>query len=332
MATIRRRATSDGTIRWQAIIRKVGFPPRSKCFPSRELAERWATVTEASMITGTFADTREADAALMLDLFSRYRSEVTPTKRGAAAERGRLDRFMRQPIARYSASNLTPQRVAEWRDARLKRVSGSTVNRDLSLLGHVLEVARKEWGIFILVNPVRCVRRPSNNPSRDRRLVGDEESRLLNVCQSGFGDYLCPAVVLSIETAMRRSEIVSLDWRHIDLTKRVARLLVTKNGDKRDVPLSTRAVAALESVKTSRDGQVFRGWTPNAYRLAYVRAVERAGITNLTLHDLRHEAISRLFERGLSLMEVAAISGHKSFAMLKRYTHLRAEDLALKLG
>lgn len=84
-------------------------------------------------------------------------------------------------------------------------------------------------------------------------------------------------------------------------------------------------------MRTPRDGKVFLNWTANAYRLAYIRAVRRAGIIGLTLHDLRHEAISRMFEKGLSMMEVAAIAGHKTLVMLKRYTHLRAEDLAKKL-
>lgn len=268
----------------------------------------------------------------MGELLERYMAEITPKKRGFDREVVRIKRMLRTPLARYSAHNCTSDVMAKWRDDRLKSVTGSTVNRDLNLIGHMFEVARKEWRIPFPVNPVQDIRRPPENPPRDRRLLGDEEARLLAACQSGLSDYLYAAVILSIETSMRRAEVVALDWRHIDLDRKVARLQMTKNGDKRDVPLSTRAVAALESVKTSRDGQVFKGWTPNAYRLAYVRAVKRAGISGLTLHDLRHEAASRLFEKGLDMMEVASITGHKSLSMLKRYTHLKAEDLARKLG
>lgn len=332
MATIRQRNSSDGSTTWQAIIRKTGFPPQSAVFRTRAEAVDWATTQEAAMVAGNFVDRRAAKEVTVGELLERYMAEITPKKRGFDREVVRIKRMLRTPLARYSAHNCTSDVMAKWRDDRLKSVTGSTVNRDLNLIGHMFEVARKEWRIPFPVNPVQDIRRPPENPPRDRRLLGDEEARLLAACQSGLSDYLYAAVILSIETSMRRAEVVALDWRHIDLDRKVARLQMTKNGDKRDVPLSTRAVAALESVKTSRDGQVFKGWTPNAYRLAYVRAVKRAGISGLTLHDLRHEAASRLFEKGLDMMEVASITGHKSLSMLKRYTHLKAEDLARKLG
>ncbi|VVD91304.1 integrase [Pandoraea horticolens] len=332
MATIRRRVSPAGKISWTAMIRRKGFPALSKTFPSKTLAKHWVTVTEASMIAGTFIDPRPAQAAILRDLFIRYRDEVTPSKRGRAAETVRINWFIQQPIAQYSLGNLKPPVIAAWRDARLRTVTGSTVNRDMNLLGHVLEVARKEWGLHIPLNPVHDVRRPQHNPARDRRLMPGEEARLLAACRSGIGDFLFPAVVLALETGMRRGEIIALDWRKIDTERCIARLEMTKNGERRDVPLSSRAGEALKSVKTPHDGPVFKGWTANAFRLAYIRAVARAGIADLTLHDLRHEAISRMFEKGLSMMEVAAIAGHKTLAMLKRYTHLRAEDLAKKLG
>jgi len=331
MATIRRRVSPAGKVSWTAVIRRKGFPALSKTFPSKTLAKHWVTVTEATMIAGTFIDPRPAQAAILRDLFIRYRDEVTPSKRGHAAETVRINWFIQEPIAQYSLGNLKPPVISAWRDARLRTVTGSTVNRDMNLLGHVLEVARKEWGLHIPLNPVHDVWRPKQNPARDRRLMPGEEVRLLAACRSGIGDFLYPAVVLALETAMRRGEIIALDWRKIDMERRVVRLEMTKNGEKRYVPLSSKAIEVLETVRTPRNGQVFLHLTADAYRLAYIRAVERAGITDLTLHDLRHEAISRLFEKGLSMMEVAAIAGHKTLVMLKRYTHLRAEDLAKKL-
>jgi integrase len=103
-----------------------------------------------------------------------------------------------------------------------------------------------------------------------------------------------------------------------------------KNGEARTVPLSSRAVATLEALPRNLDGRVF-GATYEGIHQAFVRACRRADIEGLRFHDLRHEAISRLAEHGLSIQELQAISGHKTMQMLVRYTHLRAENLALKL-
>jgi integrase len=131
---------------------------------------------------------------------------------------------------------------------------------------------------------------------------------------------------------MRQGELVNLRWEHIDLTRRITYLPDTKNGEARTVPLSTAAIKVLHSLPRSMTGQVFPGLTTEAVKRAFARAVRRAGIEDLRFHDLRHESTSRLFERGLNIMEVASITGHKDLRMLRRYTHLKAEDLARKLG
>ena len=131
---------------------------------------------------------------------------------------------------------------------------------------------------------------------------------------------------------MRQGEPVSLRWEHIDLKRRITHLPDTKNGESRTVALSTAAVRVLRALPRSLHGQVFPGLTTEAIKRSYIRAVRRAGIENLRFHDLRHEATTRLFEKGLNIMEVASITGHKGLRMLRRYTHLKAEDLALKLG
>ncbi len=131
---------------------------------------------------------------------------------------------------------------------------------------------------------------------------------------------------------MRQGEIVSLDWKHIDLKKRIAYLPETKNGEPRGVPLSTSAIATFRSLPGSTTGKVFPGVTTEAIKRAFMRACQRAEIEDFHFHDLRHEATSRLFEKSLNPLEVASITGHKTLQMLRRYTHLRAEDLAKKLG
>jgi len=130
---------------------------------------------------------------------------------------------------------------------------------------------------------------------------------------------------------MRRGEILSLTWNNVDLQKRVARLIDTKNGEGRSVPLTQKATALLLALPRSIDGRVF-ATTAEAVKLAFQRAVVRAGIEDFHFHDLRHEGVSRLFEKGLNVMEVASISGHKTLQMLKRYTHLSSECLLSKIG
>ena len=196
---------------------------------------------------------------------------------------------------------------------------------ELALLSNLFTVAAKEWRMESLTNPVLAVRKPAASRPRERRLVGDEEARLLASC----ADWLRPMVILALETGMRKGEILALRWENVDLAKRVALLPDTKNGTARHVPLSSRAGDVLKGLPRNISGGVF---TNQNVSHAFIAATQKAGIEGLHFHDLRHEATSRLFEKGLNPMQVAAITGHKTLQMLKRYTHLRAEDLAKMLG
>lgn len=158
-----------------------------------------------------------------------------------------------------------------------------------------------------------------------------EERRILSYAASYKNDELYALISLAIETAMRQGEILNLKWDNIDLRRRVAKLDETKNGTKRDVPLSIRARDVLIKLEPQLSGPVFT-YTSSGFKTTWAVMCRRLGIEDLHFHDLRHEAISRFFELGtMDLMEVAAISGHKSLAMLKRYTHLKAHKLVHKL-
>jgi len=135
---------------------------------------------------------------------------------------------------------------------------------------------------------------------------------------------------IAIQTGMRRGELLKIKWQDLDLEERTLQLYDTKNGEDRKVPLTTAAASIL--AKWSSSSERIFPVTSVAVRQAWDRLVKRAGITNLHFHDLRHEGISRFFEMGLSVPEVALISGHKDPRMLFRYTHLRAEDIVRKLG
>jgi integrase len=206
----------------------------------------------------------------------------------------------------------------------------NTIRLHLALLSHLFEVARKEWRMASLTNPVELVRKPKLPYGRERRLEDDEEARLLSACQN-VNPELAAIARFAIETAMRQGEIIGMTWAMIDLKRRVVHLPDTKNGLARDVPLSTAAEQVLAALPRRLDGKVWT-YTQDGMRASWRRALKHATITGLTFHDLRHEATSRLFEKGFNPMEVSAITGHKTLQMLKRYTHLRAEDLAKRMG
>jgi integrase len=327
VATFRKR----GPYQWQAQVRKKGQSLQTKTFETRALAATWARAIEVEMDKGIFVSRAEAESTTLKELLERYLVEITPLKKGATSETNRLRALMRLPLAQRFVASIRGMDIACFRDERLQKVTPSTVKRDLVLLGHAFEVARKEWGIHFH-NPVRDIKLPAENRPRDRRLQAGEETRLFEACREARNPWLLPIVQLALETAMRQGELIRLRWEHIDLNRRTAHLPDTKNGESRTVPLSTTAVRVLRALPRSLHGQVFPGVTTEAIKRAHIRAVRRAGIEDLRFHDLRHEATTRLFEKGLNIMEVASITGHKDLRMLRRYTHLKAEDLARKPG
>jgi integrase len=221
-----------------------------------------------------------------------------------------------------------------YRDERLKSVAPATVVRELNTVSHAIEIATREWGLWLPRNPVKLVRRPQVPRGRTRRLKAGEEGSLLAACDSGRTPLMKPLIILAIETAMRRGEMLDLQWQHVDLVRCVAHLPLTKNGDSRDIPLSRRAVAVLKELKADkgRDAERVFPVTGNSIRLAFEHLRVRAEMDDFRFHDLRHEGVSRLFEKGLNIAEVSTISGHKELRMLQRYTHLRAVDLVSRLG
>jgi len=327
MATIEKRGQF-----WRVKIRRAGLMAQTKTFDNRTHAQQWARSVESDLDKGIVVDRRTAQRLSLAEVLERYRREVTPTKRGSLDENLRLKAMAQRPFARIRMSALTSSHLAAYRDQRLKVVSGATVNREFGVLSHAIDTARREWDVYMPTNPCTLVRRPPQGRPRDRRLQGDEEQRLLAACRGARNKWLAHCVALAIETGMRRGELLGLLWDNVDLERRTAFLPVTKNGESRGVPLSSRAVAVLRGLPAASNGRVFGELTPLALRLSFNRATRRAGITGLRLHDLRHEATSRFFEKGLNVMEVASVTGHKTLQMLKRYTHLSVTDLATRLG
>jgi Site-specific recombinase XerD len=238
--------------------------------------------------------------------------------------------MQRHGVAAVPLGNLTAFHIAQYRDDRLQFVSTTTVKKELQLISHSLDIGRREWGLSVK-NVATDVSKPAEPKGRDRRLESEEEQPLLNAANHSQNIWLAPLVELAIETAMRRGELLNIEWSDVNLDKKTIHLENTKNGSPRTVPLSTRALEILNTMPRDISGRVFPV-SAVALRGLWRRACMRANIENLHFHDLRHEATSRFFEKGLNVMEVAAITGHKDLRMLQRYTHLRAEDLAKKLG
>ena len=330
MATFVQRPGPGGKRVWQALVRRKGYPQQTQTFNTKAEAQDWASVLESEMARGVFVSRAEAEGTTLAEVLERYAREVTSVKR-AKGEISIIKWWAASPLAGRPMASIRGKDVADTiKEKETVGASPKTLLIYLATLRHVFNVAAREWGMESLRNPVEMVRKPRLPAGRDRRLVDDEQARLLAAAQS-YGGEIGPLITWAIETAMRRGEIAAMRWDHLDRKARVLLIPETKTGTPRRVPLSTAALGVLDGLPRRIDGRVW-GMRPDSISQAFERVCKVAGIEGLTFHDLRHEATSRLFEKGLNPMEVAAITGHKTLQMLKRYTHLRAEDLVGRLG
>lgn len=354
MATIVK--TPSGT--WKALIRKAGWPTTAKTFRTKRDAEDWARRTEDEMVRGMYIQRGPSERMTIADALKRYLKEVTPTKRPLTQlSELQHSKPLIEHLGKYSLAALTPEVIAQYRDMRLagddrKDKAGNpapapraanTVRLDLALLGHMFTMAIKEWGLGLPFNPVLNIRRPAPGPGRNRRLTDDEETRLLAAVDKHSNPMLRWIVRIALETGMRSAEIATLQRSQVDLQRRIVRLLDTKNTHPRTIPLTIEAgllfKEALDNpIRPIDTDLIFFGEPgkdeqrrPYNFNKVWLDIKRAVGCADFRFHDLRHEAVSRFVEAGLSDQEVSAISGHKSMQMLKRYTHLRAEDLVAKL-
>ena len=313
--------------RYHVRIRKTGFPTQCNSFSLKKDAERWVREIERLNENGYQFGCSET----VSDLLDRYLKEVTPQKRCAKIERYRIRNLQSSALASIALDKLRPQHIAAYRDERLKDVAPSTCIWDLSILSHAISTAIRDWGYALATNPVEKVRKPVRETGRNRRLKTGEQQDLLDACRCSDNLYLAPLVEFAIETGMRRGELLSTRWSDVHIEESYIHLPMTKNGSSRDVPLSNRAKNILSELPKGRSGVVFPIHF-EAFKGLWKRACKRASIEDLHFHDLRHEATTRFFEKGLNVMEVAAITGHKDLRMLQRYTHLRATEIAKRLS
>ncbi len=314
---------------WQAMIRKKGYPTQSKVFAKKTDAQMWETEVLSGMNKGVFVSAKEAEKTTLKELLRRYLDECVPELADPKREGNRVKAMMARPIAKMIVASVRSADIAEFIKSRqAEGVGGNTIRLDIALISRVFNLARAEWGLESLTNPTEHVRRPKVARGRERRLEAGEEEKLL----AAASEKLRPCISFALETAMRREEIASLAWENVNFSKKCALLPKTKNGERRTVPLSPRAIEILKSLGPKDDGSVF-GISADAITQATEAARKKAGIENLHFHDLRHEATSRLFENtDLDVMEIRQITGHKNLQMLARYSHLRTDRLAGRLA
>ncbi len=324
MASIRKQGKA-----WQAIVRKKGYKTVSKFFPKKVLAEAWARKTEETLSQKLYLNTTAKETTVS-QIMDRYRTELTPRKRSGDIEKYRIKTVINH-LGEYTLEDLTPNAVIEFVDERRKVVSSDSVRKEINVLSLAVDASMALWDIDLPANPVHTARNilkvtktltPGNK--RDRRPT-QEELELL--CDHAPGQI--PEIILyAVETGMRRGEIADQRTEH----RKGSTLLIpeTKTDKPRTIPLSSKAIAILENLPVRDDGLVW-GYTPSYISHTFCKVCRNLDIVDLRFHDLRHEAASRFFEMGLNIAEVAKITG-QSFATLQRYTHLKAENIAKKLG
>lgn len=328
MANIRKRRG-----KWQVQVRRLGSAAHTKTFAARKDAETWARFIEGQLDRAHLpVDVHSIRNTSLGDLLRRYLREITPAKRSAYAEESRIRTMLADQIGETSLASLSSPAILGFAQRRMRTVSSETARKDLKLIRHALRIARQRWGIRLPADPFDEIELPPPCKPRSRRLKTGELDRLRRAAASCRNPSIGNLLELAIETGMRRGELLRLDWHHINLENATIHIHVTKTDEPRTIPITVHALGFLKSTwpEAERRGRLFP-ITANAARLAWERLRERAGIQGLRLHDLRHEAISRFFELGLNVPEVALISGHRDPRMLFRYTHLTAEQVGKKL-
>lgn len=344
MATIEPRRNANGVTTYRVRVRLKGHPVEHASFERLTDARRWAQSTEAAIREGRHFKSSESKKHTLADAIKKYRSEVMPHKPGCSRSQPFQLDWWEAEVGAYTLANITPGLIAECREKLLnsprnprranfkqcapsRKRSPATVNRYLAVLSHIFSIAVKEWE-WIDDNPVLKVRKPKEAKGRDRYLSDDERRRFLMACEKSDSRFLHVIVVLALATGMRKGEILGLRWKQVDFENKRITLTKTKNGETRSVPLVGYGHTLLKTLapeNPSPEKVIFPGKTegvPVDIKKGWCNALKAAEITDFRFHDLRHSAASYLGMSGATLLEIAAVLGHKTLSMVKRYSHL----------
>jgi integrase len=331
MATIRKRVGPKG-IRYMAIVRREG-QSRTATFRTKSEAKKWAGLIEAEITEGKNLPNTEAKRKTVRDLLERYiRSEI-PRKRDQKNPE-RYANFWIDRIGNLKLAQLTRAKVVEVRDELAEDRSPATVNRYVGLLSHACTMAEREWE-WMDTNPIRKVARLSEPQGRVRYLSDDERDRLLGAAKDSSHPHLYAIVLLALTSGARKGEILGLHWKDVDLASAKAILHDTKNEDRRTLTLVPQVVVELRALKKVRRIDTDLIFThpatgkanPFYFDKAWREARDKAKLKDFRFHDLRHSCASYLAMNGATTAEIAAVLGHRTFAMVKRYSHLSDEHV-----
>lgn len=335
MPTIRER---NGRFQVQVRVKRGGkiIHEESATFDTRRQALTWGHALEARVDKeGANPKTKDTLSGLMA-AYSQYREGIRPLSRGMQHS---LKELMRAPFAEKKLVEVTAKDLLDWGTAKGQRVAPATVAHHFMVLRSAWQSSLGLIGAEVDMKPVehamqslKRVKLMAKAKSRDRRVTDDE---IALICRCLMGKYLMiptdTYVRLAVALPRRREEICEMRWS--DYTGQTILLRDTKNPkEPRDevVPVPPAARKIIDALPRL-DERVFP-YKPESVSAAFQRAVREVGLEDIRLHDLRHEGISRLFEQGLQIQEVALISGHLSWASLRRYTHIKATNVLEKLN
>lgn len=303
----------------------------SATFPTRRAAVEWSSRRETEL-----RDDRPAGEKHSLrDALRKYADEVSPTRRGERWEQIRLAAFegLALPMEKI-ISDVTAADIALFRDSRLKVVSNGTVIRELALLSAVFEAARRDWG-WGGINPCKEVRKPASARHRERTIAWWEIKALLRVmgyargkrvASTGHAVAIC--FLMALRTGMRAGELCSLTWAHVYDDH--VHLPMTKNGNPRDVPLSSRARRLLDQVRGWDDNLVF-GLKTASLDALFRKYRSRAGLSGFTWHDSRHTAATMMANK-LDVLTLCKVMGWRDTKFALVYYNPKASSIAAMLG
>jgi len=312
--------TADNKTRYQVRVYYKG----KRYGGNKQVAQTWERQKLVELESkGVFTNTDEAHNITLKDCVIRYRDNVSIRKKGYSSEKGKLNNIANSDLAQSPLANVQSKHIAEYRDQLLNDgYENATVKQYLALLSNIYTKIINEWEIKSVTHIVKGVARPKVENKRNRRLIGDEEQRLLEYTK---GHYLYNAIVIALETGMRQGEIAALKWQDIDLAKRCMYVRKSKAELPRTVRLSLKAIDVLQAMKASDSNSVF-SVSASEISKAFTSAVRELDIHNLRFHDLRHEAASRFFEKGLNIKQAQQMTGHETIEMLFRYVHLSPDN------
>lgn len=316
--------------RWHAQVRLSGFRSFTKSFDSKESALLWCRKKESHLLANSHNQQDSEYPSLFSELCSEYAADRSSKHKGVVAEKARIKTLSNSPLGRVKVIYVTPNQVFEYFEARRNKIQSGSLRKEYFLLKQIFKFGKAIYGICPLHDPLSLVETPPDSAHRDRRLTVDERGILTNALKNHRNKVFADCTLLALETGMRRSEILRICRNDFDQESRVLTIPNTKNGDTRRIPITKDASIIINrNLKSSSEENLF-SISATCIQQAWKRLMTKLGINDLRFHDLRHEAISSFFEKGLSIAEVRLISGHRDIRQLFRYTHLRAEDILMK--